>query len=142
MNSKKVLLNTIIGIIAIIIFIIVHNIGYEFYKTNFIIRSRGVSVGLTVNFLTFFVVIPFLLLSSFLRIKLSVILFVVSSIYIYSSCRSMPLRMLLIIISYFCGLCSIIALKWIINNFLSNIFYKNNEIKKLISEIKSSIYKK
>ena len=134
MNVNKIrrdfIVNIIIGIVSIIVFIIIHNIGYNFYYTNFIPRSRGISVGLTVKFLAFFVVIPLLLLSSFLRIKISLVLFVASSILIYRShgvgSWSMPLRMLLIIVSYFCGICSIVFFR----GGIKRLFYKIIEIKK------------
>lgn len=125
---KNFISNIIIGIVSIIVFLIVQEIGYNFYYINFIPQSREISVRLAVIFVSFFIVIPSLLCSSFLKIKRIIILFLAISgvIYVNYGMGSLPLKMLLIIVSYFCGICSIVFFR----GGIKRLFYKIIEIKK------------
>lgn len=119
-KNKEMLLNTLIGILGCFFVIVVHQIGYELYMSYFTPRSRGVSLGFVMLYMRC-IIIPVVFISSFIKIKHSLIITSVAIIYmIYSWCETNPLRVALMFFSYSAGYVAVIISSAIKNKFTKN----------------------
>lgn len=120
-NINSVLLLIFIAAMAIVIFYAIHRAGYVYYYSNYVPRSKGVGLGI-VSWIGFLIVSPALIASTFLNAKRSIALFFVLSAFIVwhwgSGSFALPLRMLLITISYLFALLFIILARWSANKIL------------------------
>lgn len=120
-NFNSVILQIVIAIMAIAIFYTAHRTGYVFYYSNYVPRSKGVGLGI-VSWIGFLIVSPALIASTFLNTKLSIALFFVLSAFIVwhwgTGSFALPLRMLLITISYLFALLFIILARLSANKLL------------------------
>ena len=102
-KNKILAFKILFSLIGCLVVVAVHQLGYQGYMEHYRPRSRGVTLGF-VKFYMQYIVMPFIFISSFLKIKFS--LAVMAFIFIlmfYAWYETNPLRILLMFISGLAG---------------------------------------
>lgn len=112
-KNKNIAINTVIALLEVVIVILVHQFGYDWYMSHFSPRSRGGTLGFVMFYMRY-VVTPVVFLSAFIRIKYSLLAIGMVIIYmIYTWYSTNPLRVILMFCSCSIGyivviICSIV----------------------------------
>ena len=102
-KNKILLIKLVIAIAGCLVIIFIHQISYEWYINNFTPRSRGVSLGFVMFYMKY-IVLPAIFLSVFIKMKYSLMIVVLISVYMFISWyNTNPLRVMLMFTSFLLG---------------------------------------
>ncbi len=112
-ENKNIIAKLMIAFLGCITVLVVHNFGYEWYRTYFTPRSRGVGLGFVMFYMRY-VIIPTTFLSVFIKPKHSSVIFGLVAVFmLYLWHEINPLRIILMLISCSAGYVLVILLKYV-----------------------------
>ncbi|EBS7636594.1 hypothetical protein CDR68_23145 [Salmonella enterica] len=101
-----------ISVIGCVVVYFVHDFSVEIYSSHYTVRSHGVGLGFVGGYIIF-MIFPVLVVSSFLSVKYSSLLMLISSCYLFYTWFELhPLRVLLIFASSLLGYLSVLFFKY------------------------------
>lgn len=104
-KNKILAYKLLVSLIGCLVVVVVHQLGYQWYMEHYRPLSRGVTLGF-VKFYMQYVVMPFICISSFLKVPFSLaVMAVIFILMFYAWYETNPLRVVLMFISALAGYC-------------------------------------
>jgi len=117
-TRKESIIKTLIAFLGCIIVILMHQVSYEWYMSHYSPRSRGVSLGFVMLYMRY-IIIPIVFLSTFIKLKYSLLMVSVVILYMFNSWYGTnPLRVLLMFSSCSIGYSTVIICGFIKDKFI------------------------